>query len=481
MATYDDYDGVYFSVQALQMYHPEIAKDCEIIVIDNHPDGPCADSLKNLEQNIDGYRYIPLHGTQGTAVRDYIFFHATSNYVICMDCHVFLVPGAIKKLLHFFDEYPDCQDLLQGPMLMDNLEKYMTHLEPVWRAGMYGTWATDLRGEKADGKPFEIPMQGLGLFACRQDVWPRFNPHFRGFGGEEGYIHEKFRQKGGKVLCLPFLRWMHRFARPMGVPYPLQWEDRIWNYWLGLSELNMELAPMKKHFHDLLGKENTDTLFAEIEEELASPFSFFDAIYCITLSTDSERWKKMQERFQALGIKKRVRIFKAIETPENYLIGCTLSHRAIILSAKQQQLKNVLVFEDDAIFLDKTLYHLAKSIRELKAQSWNLLYLGGHRWRETFENAPQCSYLQKSHGVTCTHAIAYNNSTYEKILEDLPASIEQMSIWVKSHLAIDQYLRVIDNSLIVSPSVASQVELLPQEQKRYQDRFTLASQQAAAR
>ena len=32
MATYDDFDGVYFTIQALRLYHPEIMKFCEILV-----------------------------------------------------------------------------------------------------------------------------------------------------------------------------------------------------------------------------------------------------------------------------------------------------------------------------------------------------------------------------------------------------------------------------------------------------------------
>ena len=57
-------------------------------------------------------------------------------------------------------------------------------------------------GTDPDNPPFEITMQGLGLFACRRDAWPGFNPAFRGFGGEEGYIHEKIRQRGGETLVL---------------------------------------------------------------------------------------------------------------------------------------------------------------------------------------------------------------------------------------------------------------------------------------
>src|SRR5271170_5385806 len=76
MATYDDYDGVYFTVQAIRLFHPEIAAETEIIVVDNHPEGPCAGDLKALENWVEGYRYIPFNRLQGTAVRDVIFREA---------------------------------------------------------------------------------------------------------------------------------------------------------------------------------------------------------------------------------------------------------------------------------------------------------------------------------------------------------------------------------------------------------------------
>src|SRR5689334_17254283 len=33
MATYDDYDGVYFTLQAIRLYHPEILADVEFVII----------------------------------------------------------------------------------------------------------------------------------------------------------------------------------------------------------------------------------------------------------------------------------------------------------------------------------------------------------------------------------------------------------------------------------------------------------------
>ena len=270
MATYDDYDGVYFSLQALRMYHPEIVGEAEFVVIDNHPDGPCAKPLKALEGYAPNYRYVPEIHRSGTAVRDRLFEEAAGEFVLCMDCHVFVVPGGVRRLLDYFEAHPESPDLLQGPLLADNLTGLHTHFHPEWRRGMFGYWKNGGLADDLDAEPFEIPMQGLGLFACRRTAWLGFNPLFRGFGGEEGYIHEKFRQAGARTLCLPFLRWMHRFNRPLGVPYRNHWEDRIWNYLVGLSELGLPTDAMVSHFRELLGEARMDTVIADLREQLSA-------------------------------------------------------------------------------------------------------------------------------------------------------------------------------------------------------------------
>lgn len=265
MATYDDYDGAYFSLQALRLYHGEALEDVEMVVIDNHPDGPCSQDLKKLENAIPGYRYVPLTARKGTAVRDALFEEASSDFVLCLDSHVFLVPGALRRLRDYYRNNPETADLLQGPLMGDDgLSLTATHMEPNWRQGFFGTWAVDNRGENIDAAPFEIPMQGLGLFSCRRAAWPGFNAGFRGFGGEEGYIHEKFRKSGGRVLCLPFLRWLHRFARPMGIPYRLVWEDRLYNYMIGFNEVGLPTEEMESHFAEILGADNSTRIFKSI-------------------------------------------------------------------------------------------------------------------------------------------------------------------------------------------------------------------------
>lgn len=282
MATYDDFDGVFFSIQALRMYHADVLDKIEFVIIDNNPGGAHSESIKNFTNQIKHHtpvRHILNDKWKSTAVRDAIFSEATTPYVMSIDSHVLLDPGSIKKLLEFYENNPDTNDLIQGPMLYDCLKGIITHMDPVWRDHMYGIWATDKRGEDPNGEPFEIPMHGMGLFTCRKDAWLGFNRNFRGFGGEEGYIHEKYRKAGFKTLCLPFLRWNHRFERPNGVKYRLDLTDRIWNYFVGHIENGLDTKNVVDHFKDHVNINTVNGIlknvqhFLETGEDLTAPRS----------------------------------------------------------------------------------------------------------------------------------------------------------------------------------------------------------------
>ncbi len=472
MACYDEYDGVYFTVQAIRLYHSEVLKDIEILIIDNNPNGQCSESLISLSNSIKELHYIPFDDFTGTFVKDIIFREALSDYVLCVDSHVLIDPGSIKKLIDFLDANPKCYDFLHGPLVYDDLTSISTHFKPEWGGGMFGKWETDERGKDPKNEPFEIDMQGMGAFACRKDAWLGFNPKFKGFGGEEGYIHEKFRQAGRKTLLLPFLRWVHRFNRPAGIPYPNLWHDRIRNYYIGLTELGLDTKPIADHFIELLGAKTFAPIHSEIKREMANPFSCFDAIYCINLDAATIRWAEMQKRFKKLGIFDRVRRFSAIHTLESHHVGCALSHRAIIEKAEKYNFKNVLVFEDDAIFLDNILDLLKKSIKDLKTKSWNIFYLGGHRHGRRFKKAEGCkNLLYPCMDLTGTQAVAYNHTIYKKILKDAPSDIEEIKEWLKPYLGIDQYYIYLEGRYLSYPTLVSQPQLLEQEDEERRDDF----------
>jgi glycosyltransferase involved in cell wall biosynthesis len=262
MACYDDFDGAYFTCQALKLYHAGLVD--EIIVVDNHP--ACARIADDRDQSRDvrisrslqgychtiGAKYVGMPTPNGTAApRNRVFQEATGDVVICIDSHVLLAPNAIAELRKFFEQNPHTMDLVQGPMAYDWLTQFETHFQDQWRGEMWGTWGSDNEALER-GEPFEISAMGLGLFACRKEAWLGFNRDFRGFGGEEWYIHEKFRQAGRKTLCIPQVQWCHRFGRPgaaNGVaPYRLDKLDKVHNYIIGLRELGISTERMEKHF-----------------------------------------------------------------------------------------------------------------------------------------------------------------------------------------------------------------------------------------
>lgn len=250
MATYDDFDGIFFSIKAIRLYHPEILKDVEFLIIDNNPDGEHSEAVKTFlkEEVPEKCRYIPYRGKVTSFTKYKVFELAQTPYVLCMDCHVLFEKGSLKKLLDYYKKNPETNDLLQGPLMRRG--SLFTNWDDKWVDGICGFWETDKRGIDSNAKPFEIKTQGMGMLSCRKDAFPKINPLFNGFGGEEKYIQEKFRRRRGKTLCLPFLRWHHRFdnKKPGGVNYPCISYDRIRNNFISYLELGWDLKPIFEHF-----------------------------------------------------------------------------------------------------------------------------------------------------------------------------------------------------------------------------------------
>lgn len=379
MATYDEYDATYFTLLSLCMYHPEIADEIAILVLDNHPSGPNALGLKHLEKKRKGFRYVPYDRFSGTTVRDFLFREANSEFVLVIDSHVLFPPGTLARLLAFLKTQRDSKDLFQGPLVAEDLQPYGTHFNPIWSKGMYGRWGMDERGADPDAPPFEIPMQGLGVFACRKQAWPGLNPRFQGFGVEEGYVHEKIRRNGGKVMCLPFLRWLHRF-RPGKVPYPLHWADRVRNYLIAYDELGVDNAPVREHFESFLGAEVARPLIEKTLREIAGPYYAFDAIFGI--DGDPARYQDL--------VGTPTRRVATPETPWNPGIGRVLAHRSIVAEAVKQDLRKILVLEGDPV-----------------------------------------------------RAFTYEAADYERALAELPETPSKVALWLRKQGAVETVARAI--------------------------------------
>ena len=251
MACHNDFEGVYFTVQALMLYHAEAMVESEIIVVDNNPASDQGHKTQQYIRNsVPNGRYIPYTEVVGTAApKNRVFIEARGEFVLCMDAHVMLVAGSLARLLEYYSHHPDSTDLFQGPLLSDDLSTRFSHLDPVWHDDFFGAWAIrdDWLNEE-DGLAPEIPMQGLGLFSCRRNSWLGFNTRFRGFGGEEGYIHQKYSNAGRATRLLPFLHWTHRFVRSHTIAYPVSRYDKFRNYLIGWQEVALPVDDVLQHF-----------------------------------------------------------------------------------------------------------------------------------------------------------------------------------------------------------------------------------------
>ena len=125
----------------------------------------------------------------------------------------------------------------------------------------------------------------------------------------------------------------------------------------------------------------------------------------------------------------------------------------------------MLVFEDDVVFTKDANAHLETALHELSSHDWDLLYLGACRWEHPFPRVEGCTRLEHAGPVTTCHAIAYNDSAYRRILDDLPADAGEMQAWLRTHHGIDQYYAssIWERKFIVSPVIATQENLLPYE------------------
>lgn len=349
MATYDDYDGVYFSIQSIRLFHPEVSNDIEFVVLDNHPDGPCSQKLKELEHHNPNYRYVPLTSVTGPWARYNIVHYTDAKYILCIDSHVMIQPGAIRMLLAYFDANPDTPDLLQGPLLGDDLRSLSSHFDPGWSTGMHGTWAFDQRAEKASNPPFDIKMQGMGLFAFQRENWPGINSRFHGFGAEEGYVQKRIRNAGGRSLCLPFLRWLHRFNRPMGPPYAIVWADRIRNYLIGRHEFDMDYDDVIEHFKEHVGKDLTNKTVANVEAEFDNPFYPIDAIICLVNTENNSFLAAIRQQFKAYEILHRVEFVEYDNSEKNGTLNELHTLQSIFKKAINLNYKSLMLFRAERI------------------------------------------------------------------------------------------------------------------------------------
>jgi glycosyltransferase involved in cell wall biosynthesis len=230
---------VFFTIQSLRIHHE--MKNKEIVVVDNFGDDELAKFIKEKGGNTVRYeRFTDVRGV--SAAKNRAIEIARGEFVLCMDSHILVRQGC-------FEYDPIGDDLVQGICIANDFSRYAITWLPEWRANMWGTWDWIPATEAMPITQNEIWGMGAGFFACRRDAWLGFNPAFRGFGGETGYIQEKYRKAGRRVWCYPNMQWVHYFCNTgRKIPFPVHMAERVRNYLIGFEEIGLDTMQIENHF-----------------------------------------------------------------------------------------------------------------------------------------------------------------------------------------------------------------------------------------
>jgi GR25 family glycosyltransferase involved in LPS biosynthesis len=147
---------------------------------------------------------------------------------------------------------------------------------------------------------------------------------------------------------------------------------------------------------------------------MKNPFDYFSRIFCINLDRRKDRWECCQKELDKVGILDKVERFSAIEETDSKL-GIIKSNLEIVKFAKENNLDNVLIFEDDIKFIvDDPTEILNKAISQISDLEWSLFYLGANVSEKLVKIKPNLILLKNALAV---HSMAYNKIVYSTIIK----------------------------------------------------------------
>lgn len=168
--------------------------------------------------------------------------------------------------------------------------------------------------------------------------------------------------------------------------------------------------------------------------------NFFEESFYINLDYREDRKALFEKRAKDIGISP-IR-FSGITPNEGeyqnlnanhkdsrrkWKVGCTLSHQSIVKIAKDKGLNNVLIFEDDCIFLDRFIDKATKCVNDLKENNWDLIYFGGQPNQYAQHITDNLGKIENG-GIYSTHSYGINHTFYDKLLSISPNQVDTIDI-----------------------------------------------------
>jgi len=193
-------------------------------------------------------------------------------------------------------------------------------------------------------------------------------------------------------------------------------------------------------------------------------WDFFDEIWCINLDHRKDRWTKAQMEFDSVGLLQRVNRFSAIKEEDGRL-GVIKSNLQLIKMAKEKNLKNILIFEDDVHFINNPIETLDNSLNQIGTIKWSLIYLGANTHEKLELITRTKPNILQLKNAFAAHSICYNNNTFDIFIKKYE-NIEKVE-WIDIlDVWLAQSIQKRNLCLVINPIITTQSESYSDIEKR---------------
>ena len=309
-----------------------------------------------------------------TCVKDLVFREARAPSVLCIDSHVLLAPGALKRLISFFEDNPHCNDLLHGP-LYRNITTGSWHpvnsaFEPAHRPTL-GTKIPS-NGSCSKRRTIRNRYPDQRALCLPEGRVARVFHRLTGYGEEEFYTRNS-EQSGNMAGSACHSCAAIQVFRAAPEKYdlsdvmagsPAQHLDRTW-------ELGLDPEPVKDWFGEVLGSPAFEDTIAEIEAEMNSPFFVFE----VPITSMPSMWGRIGMGFGIGSRRWEFFVLGALPTstpPTPPAAARLLGHRAVVEFARYAQFESVIMSTAFDGLPEGTLEAVASSVERIRQADWGL-------------------------------------------------------------------------------------------------------------
>lgn len=170
---------------------------------------------------------------------------------------------------------------------------------------------------------------------------------------------------------------------------------------------------------------------------------YFKNIFCINLDKRPDKWEDSLKEFQKIGLSGVTRFSGVDGNPDNLVskllpgeVGCILSHLSIIKKAKENNLENILVFEDDVVFHQHFNEMFESTINSVPTD-WDMLYFCGNHQGGLRMIKPG---IARVFYTFTTNAYAMKSTLYEYFINELSKLQYQVDVvYAQKHKTISIY------------------------------------------